>query len=149
MVFASPNWVEVGDEWWIYYAATDGGHSDNDAKPGIGLARIRKEGFVSMHSPPGGGAIVTKLLRWPGGKLRLNADSGTGEIAVLVSDYDRKPISGFSAMASRPVLGDSVRHEVTWEGADANALNGKVLRLEFRMKGEVDLYGFQVVPESN
>ena len=66
MVMAS-NWVEVGDEWWIYYAGTSGRHKERDPLPGIGLARLRKEGFASLRSPAGGGFVVTKVLQGPAG----------------------------------------------------------------------------------
>ena len=54
MIFGSPSWVEVGDEWWIYYSGWDGPHGTPIRKGGIGLAKIRKEGFVSLRGPVGG-----------------------------------------------------------------------------------------------
>ena len=146
MVFAS-TWLEVGDEWWLYYSGTDGGHNSRENVPGIGLARVRKEGFVSLRSPAGGGTVVTKLMRWPGGRLLVNADASKSEFTVLATGYDRKPIDGFDPAPSLPVTGDRVRHEVVWAHGDIRALEGKPIRLEFLMRGEVDLFGFQAVPE--
>jgi hypothetical protein len=54
MVIAS-SWVEVGDEWWIYYAGWDGPHITRDRNSAVGLAKLRKEGFVSRpreDTPP-------------------------------------------------------------------------------------------------
>ena len=145
MVFAS-TWLEVGDEWWLYYSGTDGGHNSRENVPGIGLARVRKEGFVSLRSPAGGGTVVTKLLRWPGGRLRVNADAEKGEFTVSATGYDRKPIEGFDPEPSVPVTGHRIRHEVVWRNGDIGQLKGQAVRLEFVMRGEVDLYGFQAVP---
>ena len=55
MIFASPSWVEVGDQWWIYYTGWDGPHGTPDRTGAIGLATIRKEGFVSIRGPASGG----------------------------------------------------------------------------------------------
>ena len=148
MVFGS-GWLEVGDEWWIYYSATNGGHGVTSAEltSGIGLARIRKEGFVSLRSPAGGGGVVTKLMRWPGGKLYVNADASQGELKIQVTAYDRKPISDFDPNLSLPISDDNVRHEVKWSDGDIRSLKGRAIRLEFYMENIVDLFGFRAVPE--
>ncbi len=146
MVFAS-GWLEVEDEWWIYYSGSDARHKSHEVTTGIGLARVRKEGFVSLRSPAGGGVVVTRLLRWPGGRLYVNADAGQGELTMRVTAYDRKPIPGFDPSPSLPVHGDNVRHEVKWGCGDIRSLKGHAIRLEFRMEHVVDLYGFRAVPE--
>jgi len=138
MAMAS-NWLEVGDEWWMYYTATRGRHKEFDPGPGIGLARLRKEGFASLRSPPGGGFVVTKTLLSPGGILRVNADAAKGELRVRLTDYGRAPLPGFE---SRPITGDGVRQEVCWDCGSAAIPAGGPLRLEFEMKGIVDLYSF-------
>lgn len=146
MVFGS-RWLEVGDEWWFYYSGTNAGHGERDPRPGIGLARLRREGFVSLRSPAGGGVVVTRLLRWPGGRLAVNADAAGGELSVRVTGADRRPIAGCPADPSLPLRGDRVRHEVRWAGGDVRLPRGKAIRLEFAMKGVVDLYGFRAVPD--
>lgn len=149
MVLASPNWVEVGDEWWIYYEGTNGAHKTIAPVPGIGLARLRKEGFVSLRSPAGGGFIVTKLLRWPGGSLQVNADARGSELTVRITDYNRKPLANFDMEPSLPITGDQVRHEVKWRQGDIRSLKNKAIRLEFEMKSDVDLFTFQAVPDED
>ena len=123
----------------MYYAATSGRHKELDPGPGIGLARLRKEGFASLRSPAGGGFVVTKMLLSPGGRLWVNADVAEGELQVRLTDYARTPLAGF---ASRPITGDGVRQEVCWEGGDERVPAGRPLRLEIEMKGVVDLYSF-------
>ena len=141
MAMAS-RWLEVGDEWWIYYCGTGGAHKERDPKPGIGLARLRKEGFASLRSPPGGGFVVTRVFPCPAGRLWINADARRGEVRVKVTDYSRQPVDGFAG-ESLSFGGDAVRHEVRWpEGSRAAGLAGREVRLEFEMRGEVDLYAF-------
>lgn len=145
MAMATPGWVEVGDEWWIYYAGTGGPHKEREPVPGIGLARLRKEGFASLRSPAGGGFVVTRIFRSPGGRLRVNADASLGELRVRVTDYERQPLPGCGE-PSQPLTGDRVRQEVRWEGVEEVMPAERDMRLEFEMKGVVDLYGFQFVP---
>lgn len=139
-------WIEVGDEWWIYYVGTDGRHHEREPVPGIGLAKLRKEGFASLRSPAGGGFVVTKVFECPGasqspgGGLQVNADVSKGELRVKVTDYERQVLPGFEQSVS--LSGDGVRQDVVWEGASLRALAGQEIRLEFEMKGVVDLYGF-------
>ena len=140
MVMAS-NWEEVGDEWWIYYAGTSGRHKERDPVPGIGLARLRKEGFASLRSPAGGGFVVTRALRCPGGRLFVNADARQGELRVRLTDYERTPLQDF-AVPSRPISSDGVRQQVRWDGIDPPVPADRPLRLEFEMQGVVDLYSF-------
>jgi hypothetical protein len=143
MIFASPNWLEVGDEWWIYYMGSNENHASKNNTYGIGLMRVRKEGFISLRSPAGGGKIVTRLMRWPGGKLFINADAGTDGLTVKVTGFDRKPVNGFDSEPSISVTGDSVRHEVKWKNGDMHTLKGKDIRLEFFLKSSGDIYSFR------
>ena len=139
MVHAS-GWVEVGDEWWIFYGGTSGRHHEIDPVPGIGLATMRKEGFASLQSPPSGGFVVTKTLICPSGRLWVNAEASSGQVRVKVTDFERKDVPGFEE--SRPITGDGVRQEISWDGKPIGTLAGREIRLEFEMTGTVDLYGF-------
>lgn len=143
MVVASPRWVEVGDEWWIYYAGFDGAHDDPAGRNGaIGLATLRKEGFISQRGPKTGGVVCTRALRWPGGKLIVNADAQAGELTVRVSDELRKPLAGFDYADCEVFKGNKVAHEVTWKGQSLDAFAGKTIRLEFQLR-DADLYTFR------
>lgn len=141
MVFAS-SWIEMGDEWWIYYAGWDGPHGTRERNSAIGLATLRKEGFVSLHGPRGGGVVCTRVLTWPGGKLLVNVDAGGGEMTVRVSDANRKPITGFNHGDCQSFTGDSTAAEVTWQSRSLEELAGQPIRLEFFLR-EADLYSFR------
>ncbi len=142
MVFGSPDWIEIGDEWWLYYAGWDGPHGIPERDGSIGLAKLRKEGFVSLHGPKGGGVVCTRQIRWPGGDLIVNADAHTGEMKVRVSDEKRKPIAGFDYDDMPGFNGDSVAHEVKWNGKSLGELKGKIIRLELQLR-DADLFTFR------
>jgi hypothetical protein len=140
MVFGSADWIEAGDEWWIYYSASDGPHESRERKAGIGLATIRKEGFISLYGPSGGGVVCTRQIRWPGGRLLVNADSRAGELRVRLSGDRRKPLPGFDYADCDPLAGDGVAQEITWKGKGLTA--GQIVRLEFFLR-DAELYSFR------
>ncbi|MEQ1859459.1 MAG: hypothetical protein ABMA13_05945 [Chthoniobacteraceae bacterium] len=142
MVFGSADWIEVGDDWWMYYAGWDGPHETRERKGSIGLATLRKEGFVSLHGPRGGGVVATRTLTWPGGDLVVNADASKGELKVRVSDERRKIVPGFDYADCETFAADSTAHAVKWRGASLDSLRGTVLRFEFQLR-DADLYTFR------
>jgi len=145
MVFGEASWVEVGDEWWIYYAGWDGPHNmppGQTREVGVGLATIRKEGFISMRGPAGGGVLVTRQIEWPGGELVVNADAAEGELSVRVTDARRKPLAGFDYADCTPLKTSDVAHRVAWRGGSLADHAGRIIRLEFLLKS-ADLYTFR------
>lgn len=142
MIFASPHWVDVGDEWWIYYSGWDGPHGTPDRNGAIGLAKIRKEGFVSVRGPAGGGVVCTRSLVWPGGDLVVNAAAKSGVVRVRVSDSKRHPIAEFDYEDCEDFTGDSISHTFQWKGKSLNQLAGQTIRLEFYLR-DADLYAFR------
>jgi len=146
MVFGSPNWIEVGDQWRIYYSGHDGPHGSHDRTPGIGVAVIRKEGFVSMRGPKAGGVVCTRAIQWPGGRLLVNCDAAEGELKVRISTFEREPILGFDYDDCVSFHGDSTSHEVTWNDKRIDDLKGQVIRVEFLLT-TADLYTFRASPQ--
>jgi hypothetical protein len=146
MTFGGPHWVEVGDEWWFYYAGHDGAHQSKDRKAAIGLATCKKERLIGLHGPQnGGGVVVTRLIKWPGGDLFLNAaaaDVDEANLSVRVSDAIRNPIKGFDHADCQPLSGDGIRQKVRWRGDRSMAeFEGKVVRLEIFLQN-ADLFTF-------
>lgn len=141
MVFAS-SWVDVGDEWWIYYAGWDGPHNTPLRTGAIGLAKLRKEGFVSLHGPPGGGVICTRVLNWPGGKLLVNTEAANGRLTVRVSGPDRKVIDGYDHTDCNAVQADATAAEITWKRGSTDELKGRSIRLEFFVQN-ADLFSLR------
>jgi hypothetical protein len=149
MILAPTGWVEVGDEWWLYYSGWDGPHGAKEQEQAgrlrignIGLAKVRKEGFISMRGPADGGVITTRRIRWPGGRLLINADARRGEMRVRIVDESRKPIPGFDYSDVTPFSGDAIAYEPKWSGGSVDALRDRVVRLEFFLRN-ADLYTFR------
>jgi hypothetical protein len=142
MVFSGYQWLEVGDQWWMYYAGWDGPHGTSERNVGIGLVKMRKEGFVSMHGPSRGGVVCTRKILWPGGRLAINADAQHGEVSVRVTDAKRKAIDGFDYDECESFSDDDVNHEVRWKEKSLESLAGEVIRFEFFLK-DADLYTFR------
>ena len=148
MLFMGHGWVEVGDEWWLYYRGWDDTHGGDDLKTGkftwgrIGLATVRKERFVSLRGPQDGGVVATRRIQWPGGDLVINADASQGELRVRVSDELRKGIPGFEYADGDTFTGDGVNHVVRWRNKSMDSLRGRNIRLEFFLK-KADLFTFR------
>ena len=147
MIFANPDWIEVGDKWHIYYAGVDGPHHAIDGTTGIGLATIRKEGFVSLRGPQHGGVVCTRRIRWPGGNLHVNCntllpDQEPGELKVRIVNSARKALPGFNYEDSVVFQGDDTSHQVRWKERRIDELRGQVVRLEFFLT-RADLYTFR------
>lgn len=95
-----------------------------------------------MRGPAGGGVICTRQIKWPGGKLHVNADARAGELKVRVSGERRKPLPGLDYADCRPFTGDNVAQEITWREKSLDELKDQVIRLEFLLKNS-DLYAFR------
>ena len=149
LIFAGPGWIEVEDEWWIYYTGWDGSHGrrENEERGrwrqgGIGLVKLRKEGFVSLRGPQHVVVVVTRKLLWPGGDLRLNADAHSGELKVRVSDASRQVLPGLDYSDCVSFTGDSVSHQMRWKDRRLSSLAGQVIRLEIYLQN-ANLYTFR------
>jgi hypothetical protein len=146
MVLTGERVIEVGDEWWLYYGGWNGHHRDLDRDGAIGLARWRKEGFISVRADARGRTsyLVTRPLRWPGGDLLINAAVDAprgGSVRCAVTGPLRDPVAGFGYEACAPFTGDATRHPFRWGVRSLDALAGQFIRLEFEFV-HADLFGF-------
>lgn len=105
---------------------------------------LRLDGFVSVHAPYTGGALITKPFRFSGSELELNFEtSAAGEIRVELQTEQGEPIEGFSAGDSELLFGNEIGRMVSWSGGkNLQSLAGKVVRMRIEMK-DADLYSFQ------
>ena len=149
--------VVVGDELWLYYGGL--AHSQQnkattiftgpviepgDMPSGIGLATIRLDGFVSLDADAEQGRLITKKLLFSGKRLEVNA-AVRGSLRVAVLDGEGHALPGFGERDCVPLSGDSVRHEVRWNGGDdLHRLTGRPTRLSFHLQ-DAEFYAFQFV----
>jgi hypothetical protein len=135
---------------WIYYGGKTGTVPvDKGGKPfqAIGLAQLRRDGFVSLDASQKGGYILTKRLITSGNTLQLNvAVSQGGYAKVAVIGKDGKPVRGFSLADCVPLRGDGIEQTVNWSSkADLGSLTGQPMRLRIELK-KASLYSFHFGP---
>jgi hypothetical protein len=145
--------VIVGDQVYLYYAGYRSGHKANRFEDRqIGLVRMPLDRYVARTTEGKGEAtLVTVPLRMNGRfkQLLLNASSESGSIRVVVLDGDQ-PVAGLDLQQCRPVSADGLRLPVLWQDARRTGqllagLEGKLLRLEFRIQG-ASLFAFEFAP---
>jgi hypothetical protein len=121
MARAAERIIHVGDRLYIYYSGVNGPHSGpkfppdtivRKHKPAIGLATLRRDGFVSLDAAAREGWLLTHPLHLPRGRLHLNLDARGGQCAVGLCEEEGHPIPGFEK--SRTIAGDATDVEVTW-----------------------------------
>jgi len=127
--------IQVGDELWVYYGGSSchhdwwitGGREGLDvpeatdrslAKMGLGLAKLRLDGFASLdagHARPA--IVITRPLISDGTKLTVNARCNpAGSIAAEIVDVNDDVIPGFGRADCDVFNGDSVGHTFSWGG---------------------------------
>jgi hypothetical protein len=146
MVFSSNSLISVGDELWFYYGAFTGHHgvAEKDQSASIGLAKMRRDGFVSFASDDDAGEIVTVPIRCEGDRLVINAAAHGGAILVEIRDQNGRPQPGFTFGDCDPFEGDAVSHPVSWRGTkDVRRFVRTTIRLAFRLK-KAHLYSYQL-----
>lgn len=108
---------------------------------------LRIDGFVSFQAPMAGGELLTKPLRFRGGRLSLNfSTSAAGSVRVEIQDLSGKPVPGFALDDCPPLFGDTLERSIHWSGTnDLGSLAGQPVRVRFVLS-DADLYSFQFQP---
>jgi hypothetical protein len=108
----------------------------------IGLATLRRDGFVSLEAAAGGGSLTTRPLAVAAGTLRINAQV-EGQLRVEVLEADGRTIPAFSRADCNPIQGDGTDRLVRWQGKPSlETLRGRSVRLRFHL-AEGRLYSFR------
>lgn len=140
----------VGNELWFYVSGRSGrAGSRASGVSAMGLARLRRDGFVSMDAGPEGGTLTTRRVRFRGRHLFVNLDAPQGSLRVEVLDAAGQPVAPFTAANCRPVKGNATLLPVHWRSArDLSAVAGKAVRFRFHLQ-RGRLYAFWVSPEAS
>ena len=126
MTMFSQGPLRLGEELVLYYGCSSWGknHAAGTRVTGGGIfrARMRPDGFVSCDA----GTVTTKPLLFGGATgVTLNA---VGPVSVELLD------AGGAVLASHVVRGDSVRHEVRFDGRPLGDLTGgRPVRFRFKL----------------
>lgn len=146
-VLAAAQPILKGDELWFYYTGINvrfrPGTSEKrgDYHGGIHLAKLRRDGFVSLRAGTEVGFVDTRPMQLEGGKLFVNA-TARGQLRAAITDAEgRSVLPGWSAEQCSVVTGDALRAELRWEGRLLKELGRKRVRIRFELTN-ADLYSF-------
>lgn len=134
--------VVAGDRMLFYYSGWKKEHGAIDNEAGIGLATLPLDRFVAVQPTDRRGSLTTKPFKADGERLLVNADAEGGELRVEVLSEDGKSIRGFDAASSEPITTDELRAAIEWGGASWRELQGRNVRLRFRLD-RVKLFAFE------
>jgi len=110
----------------------------------VGVATLRRDGFVSLRDHFGGGEVTTKNLRISGKTLHVNVKNPFGSLRVEVLDATGKPLPGYGAEDCIPIRGDSTDLVVRWKQRSGIYLPGdQPVSLRFLLE-KTDLYSFWI-----
>jgi len=150
-IYPAPMAAPVGDLIYLLYRGDSVGHATSRLGPSVGLATMRRDGFVALRAGSGGGAVTTHPLAYnhgggvfPGrGRLRLNLRADRGAARVEFLDLDGQPIPGYSYEECDPICVDATAHVVTWRGSPVlDALMGRALLLRIHLR-DAEAYSFR------
>ena len=150
MLEQCPGIVTHADQHWLYYSAVNERHgiwnpaTDERCQVGIGVARLRLDGFVYLAANGEPGTITTKPFELTGDQLQVNVEGD--QFLVEVLNQEGSPIPGFSAQdASKYERVDELRLMPGWKNS-LSTLKGQVVRLRFHLRN-ASLFSFQVTDD--
>ena len=139
--------ILVGDELWFYYRGVKlapRGVNLMEAHQ-IGLAKLRRDGFVSIDGGLTAGKLLTRPLIYNGSKLYVNAEVGPGGyVKAGICGTNRRPVKNYGLEKCVPVTENTLSGQITWRknGILPKAKDPK--RILFELKN-AKLYSFWII----
>ena len=134
--------LQVGETLRVYYGAMDKTHGNRKGDGAIGMATLRKDGFVSLDAGSEVGVVTTRLLQNLRGELRINANAGAGEIRVEVLNRKGQVLPGYGRDECRPMSEDSTDFPVRWRTHESLPRSPEPLRIRFVLT-QASLFSFR------
>lgn len=146
MIFCAP-FINHENKTLIYYGGWNGPHnSKTERKSGIGLATLRKNGFVSVDAGPDGGTITTHAIQHINGQLLVNANASNGAIYAEVLDSSGQPILGYTLDECIPATRDTVSQVIRWKNKTSLPVSDHPVSVRFKISN-ASLYCFSAGPD--
>ncbi len=117
------------------------GAPEDSAKAAIGLATLRKDGFVSLDADETIGIVTTRSLKNLHQELLVNANAGSGSLKVEVLDENGNVLPGYSAGECHIIRSDGTALPVSWQKHKHLPDLHAGLRLRFILQ-HAELYSF-------
>ena len=147
MTRISQNFIVHNDQIYLYYGGVNGPHTgrkfkqvERKHKSMLGLATLRRDGFVSLDAGETEGCMLTKPLTLNGTELHLNVDASEGYITVAVTDDIGVPLENYT---SHQIVGNQLDIEIEFNHS-LETLKGKEVRLRFQLRN-ASLYSYWFV----
>ena len=153
--------IVVGDDLYVYYGGSPTRHDwwmvgitegldVPEAKTmdmvdyGLGLAKMKKDRFVSLSSAEAReGVVVTPPISKSGPRLVINARTRSdGLVRVAVADGQNQVYPGFDKDNCLGFSGDAVEHEIKWKG-QSELPAGNFKKLHFYLN-KADIFSFRL-----
>jgi hypothetical protein len=103
MARVTQNFTVVDDRIYLYYGGVQGAHTgrkystvERQHQPMLGLATLRRDGFVSVEAGAEEGFLLTHPVPLEGDELHVNAEC-RGGLRVEVTDDTGWPLEGYTA----------------------------------------------------
>lgn len=110
---------------------------------------LRTDGFISLSAGTEGGEVLTRPLRYDGGRLEFNvATSAYGMFALELTDVEGKALPGYSFADCDVFWGDRIAFHPTWREREAALAPGTVCRIRMRLT-EADCYSMAFAAETD
>ncbi len=138
-----------GELWFYYWGARRvdkrDGVKDVRYAMHIGLAKLRRDGFVSLDADKTPGTVVTRPLTFEGKALFVNAKvADDGYLKAGFRSMSAKPLEPYTLANCKPVTGDHTAGRITWGDKQTIERPPKTsLRLVFELKN-AKLYAFWI-----
>ncbi len=139
--------LPVGDELWFYYRGSRSSVRDKKDRytMSIGLATLRRDGFVSLDAGAAAGRLTTRPLTVPGRSLFVNADvASDGWVKAGVVSRDGNSKDGYRLENSIALKKGTTRGQMVWQGTEHLSVEKDThVRLVFELKNAT-LYSFWI-----
>lgn len=139
----------VGDSLYFYCSGRRLNNIMWDSYTSTGLAKLRRDGFVSIKAGKDEGSLTTEPLSFDGKYLFVNADVNgkKSQLAVEILDASGNPIEGYTKKECNSLRNiDSTKSMITWKNhEDLSGFADRPIKIRFYLK-DGDLYSFWISP---
>ncbi len=144
MVFTTNHPLVEGGIIKLYYGGFNATHAVDAAKAAVGLATLRKDGFVSLDADAEPGSVTTTSLPNTHGALAVNYTATAGGLLhVELLDNKGAVLPGYGRDDCLPLSGDSINQPVLWKSKQTLPDAPEIIHIRFLLK-KASLYSFNV-----
>jgi len=123
MVRSAERIIIHDDQIFIYYCGVQGPHTgpkfsrvERKHLPAIGLATLRRDGFVSLDAGNEPGFVLTKPFILSSEDIHLNVDAQDGSVTLAICDTSGNPLPDLER--SEPITGDNLDTIARWPNSE-------------------------------